>query len=68
MKKFKVTFEDEVRILASVVIEADSEKEAKKIFNNLPEDLDNEDDLVKYRYREKSRKLLKTKIKGIEEC
>jgi hypothetical protein len=38
MKKFKVTFEDEIRYISEVVIEAKDKDSAKRKFNDLSEE------------------------------
>jgi hypothetical protein len=61
MKKFKVTFEDEIRYLSEVVIEAKDKDSAKRKFNDLSE---KEFDVLDCKDLEV--KLISAKIKKIE--
>ena len=62
MKKFKVTFEDEIRYVSEVVIEAGDKESAKRKFNDLSdEEIENLD------CKDLETELISAKIKQIEE-
>jgi hypothetical protein len=61
MKKFKVTFEDEIRYVSEVVIEARDKGGAIRKFNGL-----SEEEFESLDYKDLETKLIRTKIKKIE--
>ncbi|MDR1244564.1 MAG: hypothetical protein LBJ98_01120 [Endomicrobium sp.] len=62
MKRFKVTFEEEIRYVSEVVIEAGDAEKARRKFNNLSEKAFGELD-----WKDVDEKLISSKIKEIEE-